>query len=186
MSGARLQNAPCSARSAVNSKAASSTRGSPPAAPSPGGGANATRCERRFTTYERVEYTLPTVVKKDGQREPFDRQKILQQPAHRLQQAAGLDATRWSSTPTPSSASSPRAARGSVLARDRRARHGSGSKTLDEVAYVRFASVYQSFRDIDEFMAEMSKLVRGRAATDLRRDPEWTSIEARRLDSSAS
>src|SRR4026207_1750119 len=34
-------------------------------------------CKRRFTTYERVEYTLPTVVKKDGQREPFDRDQIL-------------------------------------------------------------------------------------------------------------
>ena len=51
-------------------------RDSPRPARSRGAGESAT-CKRRFTTYERVEYTLPTVVKKDGQRVPFDRDKIL-------------------------------------------------------------------------------------------------------------
>ena len=48
-------------------------------------------CTRRFTTYERVEDVLPTVVKKDGAREPFDRQKLLRGVRARLQQAAGGD-----------------------------------------------------------------------------------------------
>ena len=67
-------------------------------------------CTRRFTTYERVEDMLPSVVKKDGRREPFDRQKLLRRPAHRLQQAPGVRWTRSRQRPMRSSASSPRAA----------------------------------------------------------------------------
>ena len=68
-------------------------------------------CKRRFTTYERVEHTLPAVVKKDGQREPFDRQKLLRSLRiacnKRPVSADALEAASRAS----SSASSPRAAR---------------------------------------------------------------------------
>jgi transcriptional repressor NrdR len=115
-------------------------------------------CKRRFTTYERVEHTLPIVVKKDGQREPFDRQKVLR-------------SLRIACNKRPVSADALEA-----VAEDIERELGEGGdkeipslvigervmqrlKQLDDVAYVRFASVYRSFRDIDEFMREMGKLV---------------------------
>jgi transcriptional repressor NrdR len=118
-------------------------------------------CNRRFTTYERVEHTLPTVVKKDGQREPFDRQKVLRSlriacnkrpvSADALEEHAEeleRELAESGEKEVPSLVIGER-----VMGR---------LKALDDVAYVRFASVYKSFRDIDEFMVEMSKLVRSR------------------------
>jgi transcriptional repressor NrdR len=118
-------------------------------------------CKRRFTTYERVEHTLPTVVKKDGQREPFDRQKVLRSlriacnkrpvSADALEEHAEAlerELAESGEKEVPSLVIGER-----VMER---------LKALDDVAYVRFASVYKSFRDIDEFMVEMSKLVRSR------------------------
>ena len=118
-------------------------------------------CKRRFTTYERVEYTVPSVVKRDGRREPFDRAKLLQSlrvatnkrpipdetldsEVEALERGLAEDGLREVSS---------RALGEAVMVRLR---------ALDEVAYVRFASVYRSFRDIDEFMEEMTKLVRTR------------------------
>jgi transcriptional repressor NrdR len=118
-------------------------------------------CQRRFTTYERVEHTLPTVVKKDGQREPFDRDKILRSlriacnkrpvSADQLEEQAEALERELGESGEKEVASLVIGER--VMER---------LKKLDEVAYVRFASVYRSFRDIDEFMAEMGKLVRAR------------------------
>ena len=114
-------------------------------------------CERRFTTYERVEYVLPTVVKKDGRREPFDRKKIEKAlaiacskrsiSADRVQTIVdGLEAELQDADARemPSSMIGEK-----VMNRLR---------TLDDVAYVRFASVYRSFRDISEFAAELGRL----------------------------
>jgi transcriptional repressor NrdR len=118
-------------------------------------------CKRRFTTYERVEQTLPTVVKKDGQREAFDREKILRSlrvacnkrpvSADTLEEHAEAIERELSESGEKEIAS--RVIGERVMAR---------LKALDDVAYVRFASVYRSFRDIDEFMSEMGKLVRSR------------------------
>ena len=118
-------------------------------------------CKRRFTTYERVEHTLPTVVKKDGEREPFDREKVLRSlriacnkrpvSADALEEHAEAlerELAESGEKEVPSLVIGER-----VMER---------LKTLDDVAYVRFASVYRSFRDIDEFMVEMSKLVRAK------------------------
>ena len=118
-------------------------------------------CKKRFTTYERVEHALPTVVKKDGQREPFDRQKLLRSlriacnkrpvPADRLEaeaEALERELSESGEKEIPS-----------LLIGERVM---ETLKTLDDVAYVRFASVYKSFRDIDEFMAEMDELLRSR------------------------
>jgi transcriptional repressor NrdR len=118
-------------------------------------------CKRRFTTYERVEHTLPTVVKKDGQREPFDHDKLLRSlriacnkrpvPMDALEaQAEALEREL---------AESGEKEVASLVIGERVMQR---LKLLDDVAYVRFASVYRSFRDIDEFMAEMGKLVRSR------------------------
>lgn len=115
-------------------------------------------CGRRFTTYERVEDILPMVIKKDGRREPFDRNKIL----------SGIQ-TACQKRPVPV------AVMEEIVDRIEKSVQDKGDKEikssaigetlmqelhdLDEVAYVRFASVYRSFRDINEFMDELKDLL---------------------------
>ncbi|MFA5354549.1 MAG: transcriptional regulator NrdR [Thermodesulfovibrionales bacterium] len=114
-------------------------------------------CEQRFTSYERVEDPLPSVVKKDSRREPFDRQKILsglkkaceKRPIsiERLEEVeeaiekklVGLGAKEIES-----------AWIGEEIM--------ASLKDLDKVAYVRFASVYRQFKDINDLMDEVKGL----------------------------
>jgi len=116
-------------------------------------------CKRRFTTYERVEHALPMVVKKDAQREPFDREKLLRSlrvacnkrpiPSDALEQHAEEIERELAESGEKEISSLVIGER--VMDR---------LKKLDPVAYVRFASVYKSFRDIDDFMQEMDELVK--------------------------
>jgi transcriptional repressor NrdR len=118
-------------------------------------------CKRRFTTYERVEHVLPSVIKKDGQREPFDRNKLLRS----LRIACNKRPVSEDALEEHAEALERELAeRGDkeVPSRVIGERVMERLKALDGVAYVRFASVYRSFRDIDEFMLEMGKLVRAR------------------------
>jgi transcriptional repressor NrdR len=112
------------------------------------------RCEGRFTTYERVEEVMPMVIKKDGRREAFSQQKILagvskacqkrsittdkiEEIVHRVEktiQSYGLKEL-------------PARTIGQMVM--------SELHRLDKVAYVRFASVYREFRDVEEFVAEL-------------------------------
>jgi transcriptional repressor NrdR len=115
-------------------------------------------CKRRFTTYERVEHTLPSVVKKGGQREPFDREKLL----HSLRIACNkrpisVDALEEQATSLERELAE--SGEKEVSSRMIGERVMERLKTLDAVAYVRFASVYKSFRDIDEFMNEVGKIM---------------------------
>jgi transcriptional repressor NrdR len=119
-------------------------------------------CKRRFTTYERVEELYPLIVKKDGRRETFDREKVLSGLMKACEKRP-VSADQLEET---------------VVAIERLLQ-GVGEKevpssvigeevmrrlqTLDEVAYVRFASVYRSFRDISEFMDELKELLSDRA-----------------------
>jgi len=119
-------------------------------------------CGRRFTTYERVDEVLPLVIKKDGRREPFDRAKILAGlkkacskrpvPVEVLEQAADKieRALEAGDKEIPSSRI------GDAVM--------DALREIDEVAYVRFASVYRSFRDVNELMDTLKTLVdhRGR------------------------
>ncbi|MEW6243321.1 MAG: transcriptional regulator NrdR [Bacillota bacterium] len=116
-------------------------------------------CGRRFTTYEKVEDTLLIVIKKDGRREAFDRHKILSGlikacekrpiPLEALEQLAGeVEAEIRNSC------------KGEVPSREIGERVISRLRALDEVAYVRFASVYRQFTDLDTFMAELQKLLK--------------------------
>ncbi len=120
-------------------------------------------CKRRFTTYERVEYTLPNVVKKDGQRAPFDRDKLLR--------SLKIACNKRPVSPDQIEACMDTIERELAERGDREVpslwigeRVMAQLKVLDDVAYVRFASVYKSFRDIDEFMSEMTQLVRSRSS----------------------
>jgi transcriptional repressor NrdR len=116
-------------------------------------------CTRRFTTYERIEEVLPQVVKKDGRREPFDRAKIVEGVAIACQKrpvSAEQVEALVSAVERQLQELGDREIRTTVIGElvMRRLR------TLDEVAYVRFASVYRAFRDVGEFMAELEGLGR--------------------------
>ncbi len=118
-------------------------------------------CKRRFTTYERVEHALPTVVKKDGERVPFDRAKVLR--------SLRIACNKRPVTPDQLDATADDIETELALLGEKEVsslmigeRVMARLKELDDVAYVRFASVYKSFRDIDEFMREVGSLVRAR------------------------
>jgi len=115
-------------------------------------------CKRRFTSYERIDVVMPMVVKKDGRREPWDRAKI----------EAGFHKA-CEKRPVPTDAIDEGVARIERSIQDKGLREIRSDdvgeqvmeslKGLDEVAYVRFASVYRSFRDIAEFQRTVENLV---------------------------
>ena len=119
-------------------------------------------CSRRFTTYERVEELLPLIVKKDGRREAYDREKLLsglkkaceKRPVS-MEQLEGLADEVERQLQELGEKEVPSSRIGEELM--------SRLQELDEVAYVRFASVYRSFRDIAEFMSELKELIDERA-----------------------
>ena len=115
-------------------------------------------CERRFTTYEHVEEQRLMIIKKDGRREPFDRNKLLgglvkaceKRPVSmdQIEDVADeieRDLSRQFEHEVPSSAIGER-----VMQR---------LKDLDTIAYVRFASVYREFKDAEQFMRELKDLL---------------------------
>jgi transcriptional repressor NrdR len=118
-------------------------------------------CKRRFTTYERVDEVLPILVKKDGRREPFERAKVL----------AGLKKAcekRPISTATLEAVADRIEKRvqergeAEVQARVVGEEVMAELYQLDQVAYVRFASVYREFKDVAQFMDEVKLLIRER------------------------
>ena len=114
-------------------------------------------CGRRFTTYERIDEILPQIVKKDGRRETYDRDKIVKgleiacqkRPVSREQIEALVAAVERHLQE-----SGEREVRSSVIGETVMAR----LKELDPVAYVRFASVYREFRDVKDFVSELAGL----------------------------
>ncbi|MBN1655681.1 MAG: transcriptional repressor NrdR [Deltaproteobacteria bacterium] len=115
-------------------------------------------CERRYTTYERIELALPMVVKKDRRREPFDREKLLAG----IRRACVKRPIAWekidklvSDVEKEIAESGEKEVASSKVGELVMA----GLRELDQVAYVRFASVYRSFKDIHEFMDELSDLL---------------------------
>ena len=116
-------------------------------------------CTKRFTTYERIEEILPLVIKKDGRREPFDRSKIftgitkacekrpisintIERAVDRIEQSFQDKGEKEIEST------------------------GVGEKVMselheiDEVAYVRFASVYRQFKDVTDFMKEVGRILK--------------------------
>jgi transcriptional repressor NrdR len=117
------------------------------------------KCARRFTTYERVEDVLPTVVKKDGRREPFDRQKLVRGLRIACNKRP-VSIERIEATADAIEREAQESERREITASELGDRVMNHLRELDEVAYVRFASVYRSFRDIDQFLTELGKLVK--------------------------
>jgi len=120
-------------------------------------------CTRRFTSRERVEDVLPVVVKKAGVREPFDREKVLRgvrlacnkRPVAMDRIEKFIDELERELIESEAK---------EVASQELGERVMRKLRELDEVAYVRFASVYRSFRDIEEFRSELDRMTRTRVA----------------------
>ena len=118
-------------------------------------------CGRRFTSYERIDEIPYMVVKKDGSRERFERQKLVagllkaceKRPVSVAQVEAVADKVEAMLQDRPEK-EMPTAEVGAFVMQE--------LKQLDKVAYVRFASVYRHFRDIGEFMSELKDLLNAR------------------------
>ncbi|MFC2992585.1 MULTISPECIES: transcriptional regulator NrdR [Halomonas] len=114
-------------------------------------------CGERFTTYETAELVMPRVIKGDGSRESFDEHKL---------RAGMLRALEKRPVSAESIEAAVQRIRQTLRARGEREIHARdigeqvmlALKRLDQVAYIRFASVYRSFQDIDEFRAEIDRL----------------------------
>jgi transcriptional repressor NrdR len=118
-------------------------------------------CNKRFTTYERIDEIPYMVVKKDGRREKFDRQKVLSGLLHACEKrpVAAVNLERIVDETEAYVVDSPERERttnevGELIM--------SRLKDIDTVAYIRFASVYRDFKDVREFKEELEELLHGK------------------------
>ena len=119
------------------------------------------KCERRFTTYERSDEIPYVVVKRDGRREKFDRQKVLEgllkacekRPVAMAKLAEVIDEVESALADSPEREMSTTAIGEMLMVR---------LKVLDKIAYVRFASVYRDFQDVEAFLTELKDLLQRR------------------------
>jgi transcriptional repressor NrdR len=126
-------------------------------------------CSERFTTYEKLERSLPLVIKKDGRREEFDRDKII----HGVQKAC-------QKRPVSIKDIEDLVDRVEQYVQELGEKEVSAVKVgekviseiynLDDVAYVRFASVYRSFKDVNEFMVELKEVLKSKEGNKSPRD----------------
>jgi len=118
-------------------------------------------CDGRFTTYERIDTIAYSVVKKSGEREPFDRTKLvnnIMKSCHKrpisIDQVEAIAAVAEREVMASLSREIESGKIGEIVM--------DKLKEIDEVAYVRFASVYKQFKDIETFMAELSGILKER------------------------
>ncbi|MBW1828871.1 MAG: transcriptional repressor NrdR [Deltaproteobacteria bacterium] len=122
-------------------------------------------CNRRFTTYEKLEDVLPMVVKKDGRREAFNREKIIsgikmacrKRPISMAKIEEFVDSLEGYFQEQ---------GKKETESTDIGERVITELKEWDEVAYVRFASVYRQFKDISQFMAELEEILQAKKEID--------------------
>ncbi len=121
-------------------------------------------CQKRFTTYERIEELSIMVIKKDGTREPFDRKKLLngmvkacnKRPVSLIDLENIVDLLEEQAFTSPGREISSQILGELIM---------KSLYNLDEVAYVRFASVYRQFKDIGQFMQELKDLLQSKDPT---------------------
>ena len=118
-------------------------------------------CGRRFTTYEKLEDILPMVVKKDGRREPFSREKIIGGIRNACQKLPVSEARIQEFADSLESYFQDLGKK-EIDSSEIGERVINKLKEWDEVAYVRFASVYRQFKDINEFMSELEEILKAR------------------------
>ena len=117
------------------------------------------KCVRRFTSYEKVEDMMPMVIKKDGSRDPFDRDKVLKGLSVALKKRPVDMETREQIVQDIEKglvSSGLKEIDASKIGEDVM----NHLKDIDQVAYVRFASVYREFKDVTEFMDELKNLLK--------------------------
>jgi transcriptional repressor NrdR len=118
-------------------------------------------CDRRFTTYERSDEIPYMVVKRDGRREKFDRQKVLEgllkacqkRPVPMAKLAEAINEVESALADNPER-EMPSTAIGEMLM--------NRLRSMDKIAYVRFASVYRDFQDVEAFLNELKDLLERR------------------------
>jgi len=116
-------------------------------------------CEKRYTTYEYVENVSLVVVKNDGRREPFDRQKLLRGIELACNKRP-VSAKKIASLVEEIEEELQSLSKKEITSKEVGAAVMKRLRSLDEVAYVRFASVYHKFKDINEFMNELKGLLK--------------------------
>lgn len=116
-------------------------------------------CKKRFTTYEYVEDVSLTVIKNDGRREPFDRQK-LQRGIELACNKRPISSKKIASVVDEIEEALQNLSKPEITSKEVGKEVMKRLKDLDEVAYVRFASVYHKFKDINEFMDELKGLLK--------------------------
>lgn len=115
-------------------------------------------CGKRFTTYEYIEDVPLTVIKNDGRREPFDRQK-LQRGIELACKKRPISSKKIASIVEEIEEELQNLSKTEITSKEVGETVMKRLKDLDEVAYVRFASVYHKFKDINEFMNELKRLL---------------------------
>ena len=120
-----------------------------------------TACLRRFTTYERVEEIPLVVIKKDGRREPFNRTKILTGLLKACEKRP-VALERLDRLVSDVEREIRNSLRGEVESREIGEMVMNRLKDIDEIAYVRFASVYRQFKDVGTFLEELESLLEDR------------------------
>ena len=126
------------------------------------------RCSRRYTTYEYIEDVLPMVVKRDGRREPFDRAKLRNSILKACEKrSVGVQAV--DDVIQDIEAKLHERAEKEISSLELGELVMEHLQKLDQVAYVRFASVYRQFKDIAQFMDEVKGLIKGQEGTKSKR-----------------
>lgn len=118
-------------------------------------------CERRFTTYEKLEEVLPMVIKRDGRREPFSREKIIG-GIKKACQKRPVSVTVIEEFVDSLELYFQELGKKEVESTEVGEKVINSIREWDEVAYVRFASVYRQFKDINEFMDELEDILKSR------------------------
>ena len=126
-------------------------------------------CKERFTTYETAELTLPRIVKRDGRRAPFNEDKLragilraLEKRPVSVEKIENAIVRILHQAMKCGEKEIPSAQIGEMVMKE--------LQQLDQVAYVRFASVYRSFEDIEEFRKEISRLTRNTKRSEIKTD----------------
>jgi transcriptional repressor NrdR len=114
-------------------------------------------CEERFTTYESAELVMPRIIKTDGIREPFNEDKLMAGLSKALEKRP-ISVEKVEAAVTRIKASLRASGEREIQSRDVGEQVMKELRDLDEVAYVRFASVYRSFKDLNEFRQEIDRL----------------------------
>lgn len=116
-------------------------------------------CSARFTTYEKIENLPLLVVKKNGTREPFDREKLMSGIMKSCQKRP-VSNKQIDDLVTSIEIQTQNALKREISSQEIGELVMEGLKTIDEVAYVRFASVYRQFKDVNSFLNELNDMLR--------------------------